>query len=455
VWFRRDLRLDDNPAWASATAGCAEVVPLFVVDPVLLDGAGPFRRRQLLAEVGALDRALTDLGGRLHVRVGDPTTVVPAVVAEQRVDAVTWNTDVTPYATRRDTTVSHAVTEVTGSAPEEWFGTLVHPPGRVLTRAGTLSRVFTPFSRAWRRTPLDPWPEPGDATVGTDPGDALPRSDGDPPSPPGAEHAWARLEAFLEVVDAYDDDRDRPDRPGTSMLSADLKYGTLAARAVLDTVGEGTPGREAFTRQLAWRDWYAHLLAELPWLPFRAMKERYDAIAWRDDPAEIAAWEEGRTGVPLVDAGMRQLLETGWMHNRVRMVCGSFLVKNLLVDWRIGERHFRRLLVDADVAQNVGNWQWVAGTGPDASPYNRIFNPVTQSRRFDPAGAYVRRFVPELAALDAEAVHAPWEVPPLELAAAGVTLGETYPAPLVDLASSRARALAAYAAASQGGGTAT
>jgi deoxyribodipyrimidine photo-lyase len=449
VWFRRDLRLDDNPAWAAATATCAEVIALFVVDPVLLGAAGPFRRRQVLAEVAALDDELRVRGGRLHVRVGDPTAVVPSVVAERGVDTVAWNADVTPYATRRDDAVTRAVTDATGSAPEVWFGTLVHPPGAVLTNAGTLSRVFTPFSRTWRRTPLDAWPEPGDAVVGDEPGDPVPTPGADPPLAPGADGAWRRLRAFLEVVDAYDEGRDRPDRAGTSLLSADLKFGTLSPRTVLDVVGEGSAGREAYTRQLAWRDWYAHLLAELPWLPRRAMKARYDAIVWRDDAAEIAAWEEGRTGIPLVDAGMRQLRETGWMHNRVRMVCGSFLVKNLLVDWRIGERHFRRLLVDADVPQNVGNWQWVAGTGPDASPYNRIFNPVTQSRRFDPTGAYLRRHLPELGGLDADAVHAPWEVPPLELAEAGVTLGETYPEPIVDLVASRVRALAAYAAANE------
>ncbi len=450
VWFRRDLRLDDNPAWAGVTSSCAEVVPLFVVDPVLLDGAGPFRRRQLLADVAALDAELAErTGARLHVRVGDPTVTVPRVASELGVTTVAWNADVTPYASRRDAAVTRAVLDVVGSPPDTPHGSLVHAPGRVLTNNGTLSRVFTPFSRSWRRTPLDPWPAPGDAGVVDVAGDPLPVPDADPPHAAGSAAALARLEAFLSVVDGYDVDRDRPDLPGTSQLSADLKSGTVSARTVLEVVGEGTAGREAFTRQLAWRDWYAHLLAEIPSLPSRAMKVRYDAIVWRNQPDDIAAWQEGRTGYPLVDAGMRQLRTTGWMHNRVRMVCGSFLVKNLLVDWRVGERYFRHLLVDGDVPQNVGNWQWLAGTGPDASPYNRIFNPVTQSRKFDPAGDYVRRYVPELGGLDDDAVHAPWEVGPLELAAAGVGLGDTYPEPIVDLSASRARALAAYAAVNE------
>jgi deoxyribodipyrimidine photo-lyase len=436
VWFRRDLRLDDNPAWAAATSERKAVVPLFVLDPRLVEQAGPFRRRQLIANLQALDFDVFErCGGRLHVRIGDPVRLVPEVAAQYRVGGAYWNRDVTPYANERDARVEKEL-----DVPVEMsFGTLVHPPGSVLTAKGTLSRVFTPFFSAWRRVERTPWPEPGDAVVLDQPGDPLPTLDAPAPLPEGAAEATRRLERFLERVDDYRNDRDRLDAEGTSSLSADLKFGTLSPRALVDAIGDGSVSRAAFVRQVAWRDWYAHLLAELPTLTTRAMRVRYDAIEWRNDVGEIAAWKGGYTGYPIVDAGMRQLRESGWMSNRARMLCSSFLVKNLLVDWRIGERHFRHLLVDGDVPQNVGNWQWVAGTGPDAVAYNRIFNPVTQGRKFDPDGAYIRRWVPELADVDPAAVHAPWESPePLDL---------DYPAPIVDLAESRARALAAYAAA--------
>jgi deoxyribodipyrimidine photo-lyase len=213
---------------------------------------------------------------------------------------------------------------------------------------------------------------------------------------------------------------------------------------VATAVGTATAGRAAFVRQLVWRDWYAHLFHERPDLARHALKPEMDLVPWRDDPDGLAAWREGRTGCPIVDAGMRELATTGWMHNRVRMITASFLVKDLLVDWRAGEAHFRRLLVDWELSQNAGNWQWVAGTGPDAAPYFRIFNPVTQGRRFDPHGDYVRRWVPELATLPDRWLHAPWEAPPLDLAGAGVVLGADYPFPLVDHGAARERTLEAY-----------
>lgn len=439
VWFRRDLRIDDNPAWSAATSSCATVVPLFVLDERLWRPAGPFRRRQLLDGLRSLDAEIAERGGgRLHLRRGDPGQVVPAVVERFGASEVFWNEDVTPYAVRRDQVVrARCEAEVT-----TFHGSLVHAPGAVRTNKGTLSRVFTPFYKAWRATPRTPWPTPGVAQLTTERGDELPPDEGGAASPGGAPGALGRLERFLERVDRYGDEHDRMDHDETSHLSVDLRFGTISPRTVADAVGEATPGRAAFVRQLAWRDWYAHLLAELPELVSSAMRAKFDQIRWRNDPDEIDAWRTGRTGIPIVDAGMRQLLETGWMHNRARMICGSFLVKNLLVDWRVGERHFRHLLADGDVPQNVGNWQWVAGTGPDAAAYNRIFNPVLQSRRFDPDGDYIRRWVPELRGLDADAIHAPWTLADAGLFAAD--LGD-YPPPIVDLAESRARALAAYA----------
>ncbi len=455
AWFRRDLRLDDNPAWAAATAEHERVLPLFVVDPALTGPAGALRAARLLGDVAALDQRLAEHGGRLCVRVGDPRVVVPAEAAARRAVAVHVNADVTPYAAGRDGAVRRALADA-GVAWRPQWGTVVHAPGRVRTTSGALSQVFTPFHRVWARTPWEDWPEPGDGAPLADPGDHLPAAaasyptladqDG-PAADPGELGAAARLALAAERADRYDDERDRPDLVGTSELSADLRFGTLSPRTVAEVVGEATPGRAALVRQLAWRDWYAHLLHARPELVERPMKPAYAAIAWRDDPAGVAAWKAGRTGYPLVDAGMRQLLATGWMHNRVRMVTASFLVKNLLVDWRVGERWFRHHLVDGDVPQNVGNWQWVAGTGPDASPYNRVFNPVLQAQRFDPHGDYVRTWVPELSGLAGPTVHEPWAAGPLELAAAGVVLGGTYPERIVELAGSRARALAAYAAA--------
>jgi len=438
VWFRRDLRLSDNPAWNAATAEHDEVLAVFVLDPQLIDTSGRYRRAQLLANLHALDEGLRGHGGSLRVRTGDPVEIVPEEA--WGADAVYWNDDCTPHATRRDAAVRARV----GCEVKTFWGSLVHPPGAAVTRGARVHRVFTPFYRAWSAAPWDSWPAPGDAKIADDPAEQVPPSAVEPPLPPGEAGADRRLTAFLQRVDRYSGQRDLPAVDGTSLLSADLKFGTISPREVVQVVGDATDGRRAFVRQLAWRDWYAHLLLELPELPIRSLRAEYDGIAWRNDAAEIAAWKEGRTGYPIVDAAMRQLNQTGWMHNRLRMIVGSFLVKDLLVDWRVGEHYFRHLLIDGDVAQNVGNWQWVAGTGPDAAPYFRVFNPITQSRRFDPGGEFVRRWLPELADLDPRLVHAPWEAGPLELAAAGVRLGPDYPEPIVDHAAARDRALSAY-----------
>jgi deoxyribodipyrimidine photo-lyase len=457
VWFRRDLRLDDNPAWAEATASCRTVLALFVLDPRLVGPSGPARRDRLFGDLRALQQRLRDQGGDLLVRTGDPVEVVAAAAREFSAGSVHVNLDVSPFAVRRDAAVHHAL-DASGVRWSGQWGTLVHPPGAVRTAAGGLSQVFTPFHKVWSRTPWTPWPEAGDATVLASNDEPIPTSGPYPfvsdqhgaavePGELGAAH---RLAAAAERADHYDEERNTPSIQGTSELSADLKFGTISPRTAAQVIGESSPGRAALVRQLAWRDWYAHLLYATPALVDAPMKPQYSQLVWRDDDAGFLAWTQGRTGVPFVDAGMRQLLATGWMHNRVRMVTASFLVKNLLVDWRRGERYFRHVLVDADVSQNVGNWQWVAGTGPDASPYNRIFNPVLQGQRFDPRGSYIRNWVPELAGLDDRSIHEPWLAGPLELAAAGVTVDLDYPSPIIDLRESRLRALAAYEAVRAG-----
>ena len=448
VWFRRDLRLTDNPAWDAATASADRVVALFVVDALPVAQAGGRRRDLLAAHLAALDAELRSRGGGLLVRRGRPTEVVADVVAATGTSEVHLNGDVSGYSVRRDAEVARTIGEV--PLHTHW-GTLLRPPGSVRSAGtGAVHKVFTPFWKAWADTPLDAWPEPGDGVpwLPEGLGEELPVAAGEPVMAGGEAAAHERLAAWLDEVDGYPDRRDLPaDTTGTSHLSADLRFGTLSPRHVAEVVGGSTKGRAGFVRQMAWRDWYAHLLAERPALARHAMKPEMDRIEWRNDPEELAAWQEGRTGYPVVDAGMRELSATGWMHNRVRMIAASFLVKDLLVDWKLGEAHFRRELVDFEVSQNVGNWQWVAGTGPDSSPYFRIFNPVMQGRKFDAAGEYVRKWVPELAALPDKVLHAPWEAGPLELAAAGVELGSTYPEPMVDHSFARERTLAAYSLA--------
>ncbi|MDH3294170.1 MAG: DNA photolyase family protein [Acidimicrobiia bacterium] len=450
VWFRRDLRLDDNPAWAAATAAHDRVLALFVLEPALIDTAGDHRRNLFLAHLNVLHRDLEELDGGLVVRPGPAVDAVTAVLAEVGAAALYLNHDYSPFARRRDQSVIAAIDNLGGNRQvtvRRFHGNVVHRPGSVLTKAGSLSKVFTPFYKEWVDTPLDRWPEPGDGRPLVIDGEPMPEPDKPPARAAGNAGAWKRLREWLDQVADYDDTRDIPAISGTSDLSADLKFGTLGARTVVEAVGEATRGHAAFVRQLAWRDWYAHTLVAQPDLAARAVRPEYDRIKWRDDDGDFEAWASGQTGYPIVDAGMRQLVQTGWMHNRVRMITASFLVKDLLIDWRRGERFFRHHLIDADPAQNAGNWQWVAGTGFDAAPYFRIFNPVSQAAKFDPHGHYIRRWIPELAQLGDDQIHDPAAVPPLQLAASGVILGDTYPEPVVDHGEARERALVAYKAA--------
>ncbi len=437
-WFRRDLRRCDHPALAAA-AERGPVLPVFVSDPALVSTSGAARLAFLSGALTSLDRSLD---GRLVHRSCRPVEVLAGLVAETGATSVWATDDHGPYGRARDDLVG---TTLAANGVEVHYrdSNYAVGPDRVRTQGGTPYRVFTPFFRAWQQIG---WTEPG-GRVDLDLVDGV-ASEPLPVAPPiaaalpeaGEEAAWRRLDAFLDgPVFDYDERRNDPGVEGTSRLSADLKWGVLHPRQILARLG-GSRGESVFRSELAWREFYADVLFQHPDSARSALSPAMADIEVDTGPPadeRFAAWCAGRTGYPIVDAGMRQLLAEGWMHNRVRMITASFLVKDLHVDGRRGARHFMRHLVDGDLASNQHGWQWVAGTGTDASPYYRIFNPVSQSKKFDPTGAYLRRWVPELASLGGAAVHEPWT--------AGLTRPPDYPAPIVDHADERAEALDRYA----------
>ncbi len=448
LWLRRDLRRRDHPALLAAAQGGRPVVVAFVLDPRLWEAAGPVRRAWLAATVLATAEAFR---GSLVLAYGDPRTRIPELALAVGASEVHVTRETTPAGRRRDTAVSQAL----AGAGIRWVETgtpYAVGPGLVRTRSGGPYRVFTPFYRAW----LDHgWPAPaesGSETIDFADSPSDPRAvdtvraaldaSGLPALPEAGESAaLARWRAFRDgALAAYSTDRDRADLDGTSRISADLKVGALHPRTVLrDLAALAGPGPEAFRRELAWREFYADVLAHHPRSAWHDLSADLRELAYDGLPDAVQAWRVGRTGYPMVDAGMRQLAATGWMHNRVRMITASFLTKDLHAWWPIGARHFLGHLLDADVASNSHGWQWVAGTGTDSSPYFRVFNPVSQGERFDPHGDYVRRWVPELAHLPGRAVHRPWD------AADGYAAD--YPARIVDHDVERREALARYAAA--------
>ena len=440
LWFRRDLRLRDHPA-LHAAADDGEVLGLFVIDPVLWRSAGTGRRAMLAASLRALDASM---GGRLCVRRGKPEEVVPQVVAEARAVRLHVTNDSNPYARVRDAAVVAALPEgVTGVATGTPYAVA---PGTLLTGAGAPFQVFTPFARAWRQHGWEaPLPVPDRlawASLPSEEGvddlldEAIAAAPAGMPAP-GEDAARDRFSAFLDAdVDDYADARNLPGVDRTSRMSAYLKYGVVHPRQLLaETATRRTDGATTFEKELAWRDFYADVLLHHPESAWRDLRP-VPGVTY-DDPAEaVEAWRTGTTGFPMVDAGMRQLLSEGWMHNRVRMITASFLTKDLHAWWGVGARHFLDHLVDGDLASNNHGWQWVAGTGTDPAPYFRVFNPVTQGLKFDPDGDYVRRWVPELAHLSGKAAHEPWDHPD------GYVAG--YPQRIVDHAAERREALARY-----------
>lgn len=459
AWFRRDLRLHDHPALTEVVRRGGRVVPLFVLDPALLDGprASAVRRWILLRTLAALDAALRARGSGLVIRHGRPEEVVPALAAEIGAGTVLATRDVTPYARRRDRAVAAALA-ADGRSLHLRRGLLLVEPEELPGGAGIGYAVFTPFWRASqgveRRTLLDA-PEripPLPDGLRSDP---LPDA-GPPPvadlAEPGEAAARERLARWVGGgLARYGEERNGLAGAPTSRLGMDLHFGTLSPLCVESaSLAESASGE--YRRQLVWREFYHHLLWYRPALAREPFQPRFQGVfrPLEADPEAWWAWAEGRTGIPVVDAGMRQLAATGWMPNRARMIAASLLTRHLLLDWRLGEAHFQRLLVDGDLANNVGGWQWTAGVGTDAQPWFRIFNPVLQGERFDPAGAWVRRWVPELSGVPDRAIHQPWSLSAAEQRAAGVAIGGSYPAPIVDLAAGRERALAAFKAASEG-----
>ena len=445
LWLRRDLRRRDLPALGAAVDAAADgaVHALFVIDPVLWDRCGPVRRGWLAASVRA---AAESYDGRLTLRVGDPVTTVAAFATDVGAGSVHVSAETTPYGADRDARARRHLED----REVAWVATgspYAVGPGRVRTQQGGPYRVFTPFSRAWREHGwADPAAAPRGVRLGDDTSDdqaatrldrALAACPVDLPTA-GEDAALRRWRAFRdERLGDYAEGRDRPDLRGTSQLSPYLKVGAIHPRTILaELAGDRSPAARAFTDELAWREFYADVLHGDPDSAWRDLRPELRSMSYDDQPELLRAWQEGRTGFPIVDAGMRQLAETGWMHNRVRMITASFLCKDLHVWWPEGARHFLDLLVDGDVASNNHGWQWVAGTGTDASPYFRVFNPVTQGKKFDPDGDYVRRWVPELAHVGGRRVHEPWTVED------GHEHG--YPARVVDHGEERAEALRRY-----------
>ncbi|MFN3171330.1 MAG: cryptochrome/photolyase family protein [Hyphomicrobiales bacterium] len=467
VWFRNDLRLDDNPALAKVAANGSPVVALYVFDQSgerPLGGASLWWLHHALA---ALQTSLSDLKVPLLLRVGSADDVVPSVVADIGAASVYWNRRYTAGGITQDAAIK-AHLKAEDIEAESFNANLLYEPWALKTGAGGPYRVFTPFSRAARAsgTPNQPTRAPKAIQAWSGTADTLELSDLNflPTHPdwagglreawaPGTDGARANLASFVaDKLSGYPDDRNVPGMEATTRLSPHLRFGEISPREVWHAAEIADAPRDSifkFHQELLWREFSYHLLYHYPDLGSENHQSKFDDFPWLDHTSgkgaeHLKAWHHGQTGYPIVDAGMRELWHTGYMHNRVRMIVGSFLVKHLLIDWRAGEAWFWDTLVDADPANNTASWQWIAGSGADAAPYFRIFNPVLQGEKFDGDGAYTRRWVPEVSKLPKKYLHKPWEAPTTVLREAGMTLGSTYPHPIVDHKSARDRALQAF-----------
>jgi deoxyribodipyrimidine photo-lyase len=464
AWFRQDLRMADNPALVAAQESGMPVLPVFILDD---DNAGDWKaggasRWWLHQSLASLNQSLA---GKLRFFRGKADEVLPGIAAETDAAGIYWNRCYEPWQTDRDRKLKEAL-RADGRNVESFNGSLLFEPHAVKKADGTPYRVFTPFYRKGclqgAPDPRSPLPVP-ELTFTEDalPGDDLDTLELMPNVgwyeemaecwQPGEASAHDRLEHFLENgIRGYREGRNRPDLEHVSRLSPHLHFGEISpnqvwhAASALQPVASLEKDVDHFLSELGWREFSHHLLYHWPDLPRVNLQSKFDAFPWRDDDESLRRWQRGQTGYPIVDAGMRELWRTGYMHNRVRMIVGSFLVKNLLLHWHHGEAWFWDTLLDADLANNSASWQWIAGCGADAAPYFRIFNPVTQGFKFDPDGTYVREFVPEIASLPDKYLHSPWDAPDDVLHAAGVELGADYPMPIVELKASRERALDAF-----------
>jgi deoxyribodipyrimidine photo-lyase len=464
VWFRQDLRISDNPALAAASESGRPILPVYILDD---ENAADWRmgaasRWWLHQSLQSLNQSL---GGHLRFLAGDALEILPKLARNVGASGVAWNRCYEPWRILRDREIKSSLKD-DDIHVESYNGSLLFEPQTVMKKDGTPYKVFTPF---YRKGCLGSLPEPAqpldtqkpksfdESPLGLelDELNLVPRiawyEEMADAWQPGEDGAHSRLERFLDHgIRDYRDGRNRPDLQHVSRLSPHLHFGEISPRQVWHAArgAEARAGLEEqvdhFLSELGWREFSHYLLYHWPDLTRKNLQQKFDRFPWRSDPAALERWQRGRTGYPIVDAGMRELWRTGYMHNRVRMIVGSFLVKNLLLHWHHGEDWFWDTLLDADLANNSASWQWIAGCGADAAPYFRIFNPITQGQKFDPDGDYVRRYVPEIAELPNRYLHSPWEAPGDVLESAGIALGEDYPQPIVDLKASRERALEAF-----------
>ncbi|MCO5315113.1 MAG: DNA photolyase family protein [Solirubrobacterales bacterium] len=468
VWFRRDLRIHDHPGLALAVREYETVVPLFILDPALLSGRheSPARKAFLAGCLEDLDRSLRERGSALVTLKGDPEVRLPGIARELSADAVIWTSDVSRFARDRDRRVREALRE-SGIKARPHAGNYIAGIARLKTGAGDPYRVFSPFYRNWvnsprrelHRSPQGLKPLPRQLPEPTLPelvGRLISENRDRPEEPVALPGETAARRAFSRWLDGgiagYDERHDRVAEPkSSSILSPYLRWGCLSPAELEHRAREQRgPGADAWSRQLAWRDFYAHVLLHWPENLDREFQVPMRNLEWEEDPERLDAWKNGTTGYPIVDAAMRQLARTGWMHNRARLIVGSFLTKDLQLDWRQGESWFGRLLLDGEPAQNNGNWQWIASVGTDPAPISRrLYNPVLQAKRHDPDGQYVRRWVPELRDVPHQTLHAPWEMSETAQREAGCRIGIEYPEPIVEHAFERKIALERYANAKE------